>query len=557
MHNLFLGELRHHCRDVWGLDVKDKASDSTKVPLHTPEQQSAQLLRVLKVLQAQSSSALDKIRRGYIVAVAEFNGVVPTMSLTKKAYRTALLDWVKTHDGPIKIPPVLAEATTDFHLAQGPHDISQFRVLDQATVDRVRKDISATHFPSWMERPPRNFGSPAHGKLKADQWRTVCTVSLVITLCRLWGSSNTPDKYKLLLDNFLALVCAVDLATRRSMDAEHIEKFDRYMMHYLETLRSLFNHQLVPNHHLSLHLRQCLLIFGPVHAWWAFPFERYNGLLQHLNTNSKTDKMPLTFIRYFYIGSGLRWLINTVVWPNSAPFKKMMSAYNEAVASVKMAGVRAADFMPFGCESQGVASNYAQDYDDTQELELPRRPYDSLLALVSSNTLHAFSSAFEGSVQSMPILSSRVHPIRSIDRDGVTFASRKSGLRNSFVLFDDPTRSAGYSTPLAGQIVDIFLHARREGAELIVEPFFQIDEYRPLSSSHDTHDPYRRFPDIETWLCYNAFHSSPGVVRLQDIRCHFAALTYTPNDIGTECIVVRSLDRVSTFWHTMGACCKG
>ena len=122
--------------------------------------------------------------------------------------------------GPIKLPPVLEEATADFHVAQGPHDISRFRVLDQSTVDQIRADIAASSFPSWMERPPKNFGSPSHGKLKADQWRTVCTVSLVITLCRLWGSSSATPRQRLLLDNFLNLTRAVDLAARRSMDVE-------------------------------------------------------------------------------------------------------------------------------------------------------------------------------------------------------------------------------------------------------------------------------------------------------------------------------------------------
>ena len=188
----------------------------------------------------------------------------------------------------INLPPVLDEETTDFHVARGPHDISKYRVLDQSTMNQVRADISATHFPSWMERPPRNFGSASHGKLKADQWRTVCTVSLVMTLCRLWGSPDSSTKHKLLLDNFVSLICAVDLATRRSMDPDRVERFDRYMFRYLQTLRYLFGHQLVPNHHLSLHLRECLLLFGPVHGWWAFPFERYNGLLQNLNTNNKS-----------------------------------------------------------------------------------------------------------------------------------------------------------------------------------------------------------------------------------------------------------------------------
>ena len=109
-----------------------------------------------------------------------------------------------------------------------------------------------------------------------------------MTLCRLWGSPDSSTKHKLLLDNFVSLICAVDLATRRSMDPDRVERFDRYMFRYLQTLRDLFGHQLVPNHHLSLHLRECLLLFGPVHGWWAFPFERYNGLLQNLNTNNKS-----------------------------------------------------------------------------------------------------------------------------------------------------------------------------------------------------------------------------------------------------------------------------
>ena len=190
----------------------------------------------------------------------------------------------------IKIPPVLEEATTDFHVAQGPHDISRFQVLDTDTISQIRRDIISTFLPSWMERPPKNFGSASHGKLKADQWRTVCTVSLVITLCRLWGSSTASPRQRLLLDNFLSLVRAVDLATRRSTSRDRIDKFDRYMLNYLTSLRALFDHQLVPNHHLSLHLKECLLLFGPVHGWWAFPFERAIGQLQRLSTNYKKCK---------------------------------------------------------------------------------------------------------------------------------------------------------------------------------------------------------------------------------------------------------------------------
>ncbi|KAI0655866.1 hypothetical protein C8Q70DRAFT_883543, partial [Cubamyces menziesii] len=168
-----------------------------------------------------------------------------------------------------------------------PYDILKFRIITQDVIDVIRADIQNTILPSWMERPPKNFGSASHGKLKADQWRTVCTVSLTITLVRLWG------------------------------------------------LRDIFSHELVPNHHLSLHLVSCLLLFGPVHGWWAYPFERYNGLL---------DDIPLTFMRGFYSGVELRWLMDSTIWPEFAAYKDMLSAYGAAFRDATR-GTRVSDVL--------------------------------------------------------------------------------------------------------------------------------------------------------------------------------------------------------------------
>ena len=41
--------------------------------------------------------------------------------------------------------------------------------------------------PSWLNAAPAAFGTTQHGKLSADQWRTVGTLNLPITLIRRWG----------------------------------------------------------------------------------------------------------------------------------------------------------------------------------------------------------------------------------------------------------------------------------------------------------------------------------------------------------------------------------
>jgi hypothetical protein len=177
----------------------------------------------------------------------------------------------------------------------GAPDISSFTVLGVDLLHKIHSDMASTTLPSWMEPAPPNFGYPGHGKLKADQWRTVCSVNLVITLVRAWGIPSASDHDRALLQNFTDMVIAVTWGTRRSLTPERISIYATHMKRYLNSLKDLFGeHVIVPNHHLSLHLIECLRSFGPVHSWWAFPFERYNGMLRQLNTNSKSGMISRT-----------------------------------------------------------------------------------------------------------------------------------------------------------------------------------------------------------------------------------------------------------------------
>ncbi len=94
MHNLFLGELRHHLVNLWG--IRDISVKSGNAKMHTPEQQKTQLARVLRALELRSLSALTAIRRDYLVAVAELNSVVERKTKAVKAQLAELLlTWVR------------------------------------------------------------------------------------------------------------------------------------------------------------------------------------------------------------------------------------------------------------------------------------------------------------------------------------------------------------------------------------------------------------------------------------------------------------------------------
>ncbi|KAI0688341.1 hypothetical protein C8T65DRAFT_530288, partial [Cerioporus squamosus] len=150
----------------------------------------------------------------------------------------------------------------------------------------VHRDMALTALPTSVGRAPVNVGSAAAGTLSADQWRTLCTIHLPVTLVRMWAHLPESDRRRKMLDNFLHMVIAVRYGTARRMSAIRIQTYDYHILKYVHGLRDLFPEQeLVPNQHLALHLGEVLYRFGPTQSYWAFPFERYIRLLRQAKIN--------------------------------------------------------------------------------------------------------------------------------------------------------------------------------------------------------------------------------------------------------------------------------
>ena len=92
MHNLFLGELQHHCRNVWQMNIK---SPKTRILLpHDINKQNQQLDSGIKAIVTGSASALKKLRKGYLAALARENAVRVGGSRRVKDFIEALIQWV-------------------------------------------------------------------------------------------------------------------------------------------------------------------------------------------------------------------------------------------------------------------------------------------------------------------------------------------------------------------------------------------------------------------------------------------------------------------------------
>ena len=154
--------------------------------------------------------------------------------------------------------------------------------------------------PSWLTSVPTNLGSPNHGKLKADQWRVLGSTFLPVSLVRLWSAvevGNPRSEWcSKILQVTISLLSAVSIASSRVMSVVAVDLYMQHMQSYLSSLKTLFPEYLFcPNHHMALHLREYLVLYGPVHSWWTFPFERMIGMLQQISTNYKAGGLFIYF----------------------------------------------------------------------------------------------------------------------------------------------------------------------------------------------------------------------------------------------------------------------
>lgn len=180
---------------------------------------------------------------------------------------------------------------------------SPTRTATEETMDFIQSVIKETTRPTWMNTVPVGFGEARTGTLKADEWRNLTTLLLPIALTLLWGRGSKhkqAENAELLyqhLQHTMSLVQAVSLTCYRSTTDYRINKILHHLRFYLSELHTLHpNVDPLTNQHMSLHLPDFLRLFGPVHSWWTFPFERLIGKLQHFPTNHRFGKLPLIIV---------------------------------------------------------------------------------------------------------------------------------------------------------------------------------------------------------------------------------------------------------------------
>jgi hypothetical protein len=160
--------------------------------------------------------------------------------------------------------------------------------ITKEELQAIQKDIEQIVVPSSVTKLQPNFGEKAHGKLKADEWKSLYTIYLPMTLTRLWAPL---DSHRLHLKALLNLSLLVQIVISKTASKNGADLYDLTIENYLKLISVLYpGVKLVINHHLALHLSTFMRLHGPCRSHWAFPVERLIGKLQRIVKNAHIGK---------------------------------------------------------------------------------------------------------------------------------------------------------------------------------------------------------------------------------------------------------------------------
>ncbi|KAJ3899897.1 hypothetical protein F5879DRAFT_810115, partial [Lentinula edodes] len=298
MHFAQLGLFETHLRDVWQIDHEKSGGDGLYPEVKDQQKLSKASLRNLlnEIRENQTSlqKRLQEQKKKTLWYIC-FKLGLRTGVRKKKSLVDQILTWRQEHrDTPLK-------QTLPRH------------VIGRDLLEEIWADMKRTILPTWIQSPPPNWGTPAQGKLSAEEYKVVCSISLVITLVRVWGygTEDAQSRHFKMLLNYLDLVHAVHVLLLRETSRQSREYYVFHMQRYLETVLVLYpDFTLKPNHHFSLHVVTDLETMGPGHARSTPVFERINHSLQELNANQHLGEVEATMLTAYCRQANLELILD-------------------------------------------------------------------------------------------------------------------------------------------------------------------------------------------------------------------------------------------------------
>ena len=173
-------------------------------------------------------------------------------------------------------------------------------ILTKESMEEIESRISRFKTPAGTGRLPGRIGS-CYGGFTANQWKNWILIYSVVALKGLLPSSH--------MGCWLLYVNACKMLCKPKLKKDNKIAADMYLLQFCRKFEFLYGKDnCTPSMHLHLHLKECLLDYGPAHAFWCFGFERYNGIMGSYHTNQKA--VECQFIKKFLKNQSIHCIIS-------------------------------------------------------------------------------------------------------------------------------------------------------------------------------------------------------------------------------------------------------
>ena len=183
-------------------------------------------------------------------------------------------------------------------------------ILDTGAVSIIETRLKKTLVPPGLGRLPASIKPGTF--LTADQWKNW---TIYFSIYCLKDVLPQPQ-----LECWRKFVLACRRLVKFSITNDDITVADGLFLKFCKKSVELYGDDVItPNMHMHCHLSACLREFGPLHSFWLFPFERYNGILEVQPTNNRSIEMQL-MRRFLKDNTNLQLHQEARQWPDAELF---------------------------------------------------------------------------------------------------------------------------------------------------------------------------------------------------------------------------------------------
>lgn len=149
----------------------------------------------------------------------------------------------------------------------------------------IQCQIDKINPPSTIGRLPHKIATQFAG-FTAEQWLLWTTLYSPLVLRGILPENN--------YTHWCIFSRACSLLSFPHINVSDVEEADKLLVTFCKGFQELYGEEeCTPNLHMHCHLKTCIMDVGPLHSFWCFSFERYNGILEKMQKSWQGPEIQL------------------------------------------------------------------------------------------------------------------------------------------------------------------------------------------------------------------------------------------------------------------------